>query len=1285
MAEKIYILPYLRKGLSGFIKSSDGYVQGQNRAEIVVSVDLKGRSHDTGEENRDPVAIKRNVQLIGPSDIKRLNDSAISQVFPPSSKNQRYNAFNMPFIEFYEEDFPWRYTPLAPDTNGNLCPWLMLVAVSKDECTVTTTPNGGKVVTFNLTAERYQEVFPSEEMVKKLAHVQVLVEEGTALNDQAVNNLLEDNPEKGISRILCASKIPTSSNIAVFLLPAFESGRLGGLGESTKEVYMDDISTKNGATVFPVYFQWNFYTSSAGGTFEDLADKLEFTSDEDYGKLSANLTVDIADSGLLVTNGAPKNANGEIVIDVPAALSLKETLSSDKVALREEDNAYRNMLKEELLKSPVFTEDGASKDEDPWVVPPVYGAQHLQAQKADLDGRGTNPVIKEVNLELKHRIAAGMGSAVVRNNQESFVNRAWQKVEKINELNQIIREYCQMVEVNKNAESRRRTALQKRCGKNLRGLSSDAAIRVLSNSKRFRNTVSVETLRARINAYSEANAKKSKVSDTQLDLHGRLNTLLNALNLLNSELKGKKGFNKDVAKRISYIMNAVNDDTLISGAPSNIQTSIKNLRGCFTVNTSVQSAVEKRELQNRFYRASRSEKQVGEFVIDGKTSSGDREILENGVKYLNEAIDAIGKWMKEFDASYSQSQIKSYSDVMVPKKKRVIGITKGELDSLVDSKTWHELLEDGARLQKIANQRIDEYMEEKKWMKGLVDIVYEGKRFFFVRAKNPFIPTKNMQFINEDCSRLILAALGKITPERNRQTYGWYAQIAKQAVLSGNDIFTADYCGKDDVNCQASSFFYPVLVSVTENKRTHTGYIVDDALFVQIAKDFGSANKNPLVIKYNTRDEKTQAVVADKDQQCKLYIFPSSYKGIVYKKEYNVAVDNLQFSGEITYKYEDGSVKEVDYGVLYDPKDSKKFLFGLLYYHYSDVFNFTSLAEFNSNLRRLKDMWLLRPTAANVTVPSSVVEINADKMTLSDRDGELYSLLENKLYSITVPWSKMAKQVDEIEPDENVDIKQIEADRIGEIIEKYKDVEDAQLEDWEKFVQSKAVNSKYPVMAYPEFLEPTFFYLKELAQEYILPSAGEMKNNSITIMSSNLKFEEAFLLGMNTEMGQELLWREYPTDQRGSYFRKFWDQTTLPEMSQLEQKYYDIEKINKWNKPLGGNHKDSKSSMMVFAIKGELMKAYPKTRIYLSTINKGNRIELKYAASMSSWLSEDTYLVGFQGVTDKMFDDQKLCLTFQEEMNSIVFTSKDGLDNAANSASYAAQAQDRASIFVLPL
>ena len=31
------------------------------------------------------------------------------------------------------------------------------------------------------------------------------------------------------------------------------------------------------------------------------------------------------------------------------------------------------------------------------------------------------------------------------------------------------------------------------------------------------------------------------------------------------------------------------------------------------------------------------------------------------------------------------------------------------------------------------------------------------------------------------------------------------------------------------------------------------------------------------------------------------------------------------------------------------------------------------------------------------------------------------------------------------------------------------------------------------------------------------------------------------MVGLNHEMARELLWREYPTDQRGTYFRQFWD------------------------------------------------------------------------------------------------------------------------------------------------
>ena len=42
-------------------------------------------------------------------------------------------------------------------------------------------------------------------------------------------------------------------------------------------------------------------------------------------------------------------------------------------------------------------------------------------------------------------------------------------------------------------------------------------------------------------------------------------------------------------------------------------------------------------------------------------------------------------------------------------------------------------------------------------------------------------------------------------------------------------------------------------------------------------------------------------------------------------------------------------------------------------------------------------------------------------------------------------------------------------------------------------------------------------------------------------LETNPRFIESYMVGLNHEMARELLWREYPTDQRGTCFRQFWD------------------------------------------------------------------------------------------------------------------------------------------------
>ncbi len=99
------------------------------------------------------------------------------------------------------------------------------------------------------------------------------------------------------------------------------------------------------------------------------------------------------------------------------------------------------------------------------------------------------------------------------------------------------------------------------------------------------------------------------------------------------------------------------------------------------------------------------------------------------------------------------------------------------------------------------------------------------------------------------------------------------------------------------------------------------------------------------------------------------------------------------------------------------------------------------------------------------------------------------------------------------------------------------------------------------IMAAPEFDAPMYKPLEEISQELLLPGLETVPQNTIALLQTNGRFVEAYSVGLNHEMARELLWREYPMDQRGSYFRQFWDVTeyvpTDHEIDSLLTKYLD--------------------------------------------------------------------------------------------------------------------------------
>ena len=492
MGNKVYILKYLRKGLISSVKEGSSVTKNNKRAQIDVNLKFQVKNVNSGRvENK--VLPGKKIELLGPADVKSLTSQAICRVSPAESGDVRLNASYRPYMEFYEEDLPWRYTPFAPG-DSSFYPWMRLIAVKTDECDVTFR-DGMKIVRINLTEERISEVFSTADELVRSAHAQIDVEDSFngPLDEATINGMLDENPDCGISRVLCVSKLEPATQYVLLLIPTYELGRLSALGMSTDGVNMNAIVAPQPNTdlELPIYYKWNCTTATRNGTFKDLADLLNFTTATDYQKMDANITVDISHSGLKTVS-----FDGEKKIDVPVAL----VMSSDPYRnIADEGKQYRTELQKHLSLNPVFDENQLGDiimDQDPWVVPPVYGARHMLAKRADFEKGPDAGVVNEVNLKLHNRIAAGMGGSVVMKNQEEFVHRAWKRVEVINALNQMLREYYQMNQVNDCAKDKNvRSSINKAALNNQnQGLISDAALRMLQTSGIYYNNVAPDTM-----------------------------------------------------------------------------------------------------------------------------------------------------------------------------------------------------------------------------------------------------------------------------------------------------------------------------------------------------------------------------------------------------------------------------------------------------------------------------------------------------------------------------------------------------------------------------------------------------------------------------------------------------------------------------------------------------------------------------------------------------------------------------------------------------------------------
>ena len=125
-----------------------------------------------------------------------------------------------------------------------------------------------------------------------------------------------------------------------------------------------------------------------------------------------------------------------------------------------------------------------------------------------------------------------------------------------------------------------------------------------------------------------------------------------------------------------------------------------------------------------------------------------------------------------------------------------------------------------------------------------------------------------------------------------------------------------------------------------------------------------------------------------------------------------------------------------------------------------------------------------------------------------------------------------------------------------------------------------------PVMVGPVFGAAAYQPLVTASHDAFVPGLDGVPPDSVTLVQTNPAFIAAYLAGLNTATGHELLFRGYPTDERGTYWHSFWG--ACPDIGPLHQ----------FTGQLADNVTSGAEPLLVLILRGRLLRRYPDSDIY---------------------------------------------------------------------------------------
>ena len=501
-------LPFARQGL-GNQATATGPLRASASIELAVSF-----SQPDGTSTLQPLP-PREVQLYGPGDIVGIDPRAVIRT-EPLNWITNFEPNYLAAIDFYDEDFPWRYTPvLADPTSRRMLPWIALIVLKAEEFEEGGNIAGRPLLFITLNGNVRQEILPDPASGWSWAHVHVnrgltaAEAEVVATDPQAVAGRLEvtlgENPDLAYSRLVCPRRLEPDSPYCAFVVPAFESGRLAGLGLDVAQAPGATASSWAGngeeADNFPVYFRWQFRTGAVGD-FEYLVRLLQ---PKPVDRRVGTRDLDVQRPGMI---GGISDPERDGILPLGGALRVPRLALADEDRQEAEwrenwDEPYPHPFQIDLaslinlsdgysLEAPATANAATGINEiagraDPVITPPLYGRWGSQTPRllARADGGlvpNSGNWVHQLNLDPIYRVPAGLGTRVVQQQQEDLMAAAWAQVGDVLAANQKIRRLQFARQVSISWHDRQMKPLAARDPEKLIALTSPVHSRLLSGS-----------------------------------------------------------------------------------------------------------------------------------------------------------------------------------------------------------------------------------------------------------------------------------------------------------------------------------------------------------------------------------------------------------------------------------------------------------------------------------------------------------------------------------------------------------------------------------------------------------------------------------------------------------------------------------------------------------------------------------------------------------------------------------------------------------------------------------